>query len=225
MFRSILIGLIGVTFGSLALAQYCDQPYAPARGNWEWQYRISGENATSYILRKTQITDTSFIQIRQTSERKEESKYRCSPEGIVPIDFGGDSVTRASSSGLSADIEVIDAKGVLVPEADSWEVGNSWKYVLELRGTAQQGILRFNVEGNMESTRKVVALEAVTVPAGTFNAYKIQITTQFSIASKLGPISIPFNQSFESISWYAEGVGLVKSIQGKNTTELVALKK
>ncbi|MCL6525913.1 hypothetical protein [Meiothermus granaticius] len=211
--------------GALAQAQLCDQPFSPARAGWEWQYRISGEHNLTYSVRKTQLTDSGYVLLQQSPDRRQESRFRCTPEGIVPTDFGGGGITGRSGGDFDANIKILDVKGVQIPDYDTWVVGGGWKYVLTLGGTAQQGPLRFNVEGNIEADHRIVALEAITVPAGRFTAYKVQITTQFRVVGKAGPIGFPFNRTFESTAWYVEGVGLVKTVSGKDTTELLSLNK
>ena len=212
---------------SVGLAQLCDQPFSPVRANWEWQYRVTGENPTTYTVRRTNITDTGFTAVQQNAQSKGETKFRCGADGLTPVDFGGRGPTQAAAGGggVDLDIDVKSVKGVQIPDLDRWEVGERWGYVLELGGTAQQGPVRFNVEGTVESTYRVVARETVTVPAGRFQALKVQITTSFKVVGKAGPLSIPFNQTGESTAWYAEGVGMVKTVSRNNTTELVALKK
>ncbi|MCS7068768.1 MAG: hypothetical protein N2Z75_05220 [Meiothermus sp.] len=214
-----------------ALAQLCDQPFSPARPGWEWQYRVVGERSSTYSIRKTNITDGGFTQVRQTASSREEMKYRCTLEGIFPVDFGGSGSNRLEAGGqpVSYDLDVVKITGVAIPDYDTWAVGNSWKLVMEVRGTGQQGPLRFNISGTLETTYRVVAQETVTTPAGRFTAYKLHTTFTTRIRASAGPIQIPFNFESQGTSWYAENVGLVKSIQrtrdGENVTELVALRK
>lgn len=231
MLRLLLLGLALSGF-ALAQAQYCDQPFAPARGNWEWQYRVTGANPNTYSLRKTAINNGNFVQVRQTPDGKEETKYRCTAEGIAPIEIGGSGNVRAADAGgqgASYDLEVVKVTGVSVPDYDTWEIGNSWKLVIEVKGTGQQGPIRYNISGTLETTYKVVTQEAIATPAGKFSAYKLQTTFATKIRATAGPITIPFNFDTEGTSWYAEGVGMVRNIQktrnGENITELVALKK
>lgn len=225
----ILVAL--VLLGGPALAQLCDQPFSPTRSSWEWQYRVVGERNSTYSIRKTSITDVGFIQIRQTGSGREESRYRCTAEGIFPVDFGGSGNNRAEAGGqpVNYDLEVVKVTGVAVPDYDTWAVGNSWKLVIEVRGTGQQGPVRFNINGTLETTYRVVAQEIVTTPAGRFNAYRLQTNFVTRIRANAGPINIPFNFESQGTSWYAENVGMVRSIQrtrdGENVTELVALRK
>jgi len=216
--------------GASALAQLCDQPFSPTRPGWEWQYRVTGERTSTYSLRKTSITESSFVQVRQGPDGKEEITYRCTPEGIAPVDFGTQGSGRTEGgSQLSYDLEVVKVTGVAIPDYERWTLGSSWKLILEVRGSGQQGPLRFRVSGTLETTYRVVAQETVTTPAGRFAAYKLQTTFVTRIRANAGPLSIPLNFESQGTSWYAENVGLVKSIQktrdGEIVTELVALRK
>jgi hypothetical protein len=68
-----------------------------------------------------------------------------------------------------------------------------------------------------------LAIEEVTVPAGTFSCHKITQTSHTSVMGK--------NAEAKTISWYALGVGVVKTEtyddkgKFKNSTELVSLKQ
>lgn len=214
-----------------ASAQLCDQPFFPVRANWEWQYRVQGARNNTYSLRKSAITENSFVQTRLSPLGKDEQKFGCAPEGLTPLELLGGSSNRASIDGQKVDyeIELVSVKGVSIPDYDRWEVGSSWKLTQEVKGTGQQGPIRYTVTGTLETTYRVLAQEQVSVPAGKFTAYKLQTTFATHIKASAGIISIPFNFEAQGTAWYAEGVGMVKSVQqsrdGNNTTELVALKK
>lgn len=222
---------LALLLASPAVAQLCDQPFSPTRPGWVWQYQVSGEQSYTYTVRKTQITPNGYTQVREGPSGREELRYRCTEEGIYPIDFGNQGAGRAGVGGrpVSYSLEVVKATGVAIPDYDTWVVGNSWKLVIEVRGTGQQGPLRFNISGTIETTYRVLAQENLTTPAGRFVAYRLQTTFTTRMRANAGPINIPFNFESQGTSWYAENVGLVKSIQktrdGENVTELIALRK
>lgn len=57
---------------------------------------------------------------------------------------------------------------------------------------------------NMKITgRKVEAIEKVTVPAGTFEAYKMSYTSEVK--------TMGMTKKYKTVSWIAKGVGMVKS--------------
>lgn len=74
------------------------------------------------------------------------------------------------------------------------------------------GIMKINAAIAMTG-RKVEALEAVTVPAGTFDCYKIVSTNTF----KMG-----MTQTNLSTQWIAEGIGLVQEETKKENGRLVS---
>lgn len=61
-----------------------------------------------------------------------------------------------------------------------------------------------------QTNRKVEAKESITVPAGTYTAYRITYDARFK-ASIGGPggIGIPFNM--KNVEWFVPGLGIVKS--------------
>ncbi len=58
-----------------------------------------------------------------------------------------------------------------------------------------------------ESTVAVTAFEQVIVPAGTFDAFRVESTLGFST---LPPFPLPIEITLSDTSWYALGVGVVK---------------
>lgn len=211
-----LVWLALVLASGLASAQLCDQPFSPTREGLEWQYRITGgDNAGVYTQRKTNIGSQGFVQVNKGEKLERSDRYRCAPEGLVPVDFGG-------FEGFK--VEVSKVTGVSIPSYDSWAVGNSWGYVMDIQGETTQGPKVWG-KGTLEVRYRVAGKETVSVPAGRFNAFRVETTTTFKIDAKFGILSFPFNQQFQSTSWYAEGVGLVKSVSSRQTTELIAFKR
>ncbi|MBI5812565.1 MAG: hypothetical protein HZB27_08325 [Meiothermus silvanus] len=201
---------------SAASAQLCDQPFSPTREGLEWQYRITGsESAGVYIQRKTNISNQGFVQVSKGEKLERIERYRCTPEGLVPVDFGG-------FEGFK--VEVDKVTGVAIPDYTSWAVGNSWGYVVDLQGETTQGPKIWG-KGTLEVRYRVSGKETVSVPAGRFDAFRVETTTTFKIDARFGILSFPFNQQFQSTSWYAEGVGLIKTVSSRQTTELVAFKR
>lgn len=198
------------------MAQLCDQPFSPTREGLEWQYRITGgESAGVYIQRKTNLSSQGFVQVSKGEKLERTERYRCTPEGLVPIDFAG-------FEGFK--VEVGNVTGVAIPPYDRWAVGSSWGYVADIQGETTQGPKIWG-KGTLEVRYRVSGKETVSVPAGRFEAFRVETTTTFKIDARFGLLSFPFNQQFQSTSWYAEGVGLVKTVSSRQTIELVAFRR
>jgi len=99
-------------------------------------------------------------------------------------------------------------------------------------GKYDHGQLLVSHEGQLVSQ---VALDAVlaqggsvsvSVPAGSYTAMKISQHTALDLSVTVRDFSAPMNISFESTSWFARGVGMVKTVGGgelgESTTELTA---
>ena len=72
---------------------------------------------------------------------------------------------------------------------------------------------RFGTMTLTSQNKKVVSQEEVTVPAGTFDCYKIE----GNMVSKTETMGIPMTFEFKNVEWYAKGVGLVRTESyGKN---------
>jgi hypothetical protein len=218
-----------------ALAQdYCDQPFAPLRPGWEWQYRSVDEAnkpSGSYSLRKVLKGQNSYIQQQRGKNEKGQDQnfdleYLCQAEGIRSSEK---SVIENFSRGDGVKIRSAKLSGYEVPDYDKWEVGQGWKQTTELEGEGNIGPLRVSGRMISDTTYKVVGQETIMVGAGKFNAIKVELSISFKVVAA---IPVPFgNQTITGTAWYAEDVGMVKRItvfnggKDKTITELVALKK
>jgi hypothetical protein len=68
--------------------------------------------------------------------------------------------------------------------------------------------------------RKVLAQESVTTSAGTWDCFKISAHSH--LATKIGPISVPFN--YDYTEWYAPGFGIIKSDGKHGGTAVTSIK-
>jgi hypothetical protein len=92
--------------------------------------------------------------------------------------------------------------------------GMQWQYSLSLDGSV---VMPDNPQAPAKGTYSVViqemGKETVIVPAGTFDAVKIQSTSTVDIVSVFAGADTPINFSGTTITWYAPGVGYVKSVE------------
>ena len=76
---------------------------------------------------------------------------------------------------------------------------------------------------------EILGEESVTVPAGTFNTFKVKskLTQKGTMQMTTGPaVSIPVNVSLDMLMYYAKGIGLVKSMVEKTAlSELLSYTK
>ncbi|WP_293910901.1 hypothetical protein [Deinococcus sp.] len=217
-----ILTLGGSALGAVApAAPGCENALNPAE-NWTWQYqKLPTQQAVtqkapdpkapgSYDLRRVVAQSGFSDEYRTGGKVVFAQQYRCqngAHSNVSKLDFGaGVTITRIVSSGQTT------------PPPAAWKVGHTWSQVFDLEG--RKGLL--SGTGRIASNYRVLGREQVTVPAGTFGAWKVAIETTFQ--GKLGPIQV-MNSKRLSTSWYAEGTGLIRTEEQDGVTELQAIRK
>lgn len=192
---------------ALAWASACNPAFYPTAPNLERRYHVIGKNQT-YAQTFAQDGD-KLTETRKYPDRTEQTLWTCSPEGLstlpeveMPVPGGSVRLTKLT--------------GVIIPNDDTWKVGGTWKYRYEMKGK----ISLFDLTGFLEVTNRITARETVEVPAGKFEALRIEASFQ-------GQFGVGFGG--KATYWFAEGVGVVKQLSegsfGGQSLELVELKK
>ncbi len=122
-------------------------------------------------------------------------------------------------------MQVTNFTGTNFPPTNQWKVGATWtaNSTVEGGGTIQD--IEAVATGTVDQTYEIVAQESVTVPAGTFETYKVNLTLTEKMAISMNGTEVPVEFTTNSTQWYAEGVGLIKSAtEGDfaSTTELAS---
>lgn len=209
----LLLWGCGAAWAAPASAAECDNPVNPVQPGWVWTYRAAPsdtrKSASSYTLSRTLTGEGFQEQTVSAGKPANTAKYRCVGGAHINLSLpklGDAIITRAAVSGMG------------LAAAPDWKPGAMWSLVWNLEG--RQGLL--SGKADITANRQILGREKVTVPAGTFDAWKVR--GNLRVAGKLGPV--PLNRDLGGFQeWYAEGVGLVKSQSGYNVTELTGLKK
>ncbi|WP_147364029.1 hypothetical protein [Deinococcus cavernae] len=198
-----------------AAAQDCANSFNPVQ-DWTWTYRTQNTDKKGQVQattwqRQTQSTAAGFDTIVLSGKQQpSKSPYRCTQGAHTSLtvpSVAGAQITKASVTGFS------------IAAPANWRVGYEWNNVWNVEG--RKGLLRG--AGDFTLHYRIVDLEKVKVPAGEFEAFKVELT--MTLKMKAG--GVPLNQALPtSYAWYAKDVGLVKQIWGRgNLTELMSLKK
>ncbi len=206
----------------------CDHPYYPVREGAQWRYRLT----TQGIAPIEQTITTSNVTTDTFTERHEFSSggtmtrgWRCSGDGLSALQYGNFSTPQAA-----VQMNTIRSEGVTLPAADRWQPGATWESRYEVRGGmagANNNNPAMEMSGPIEISSRIVGQESVTVPAGTYDAMKVESTFTARLTTSVGGRSMPMNpMAFRTNAWYARGVGVVRIEQvggfGSTTTELLS---
>ena len=113
---------------------------------------------------------------------------------------------------MTADLITSDVTGLSVPKDIT--PGIQWQYSLVLQGTILMlGELQAPSKGAYTVIMQEIGSETVTVPAGTFEAIKIQSNSTVDIISIFAGNEVPIKFNGTTITWYVPGIGYVKSVE------------
>ena len=197
----------------------CDHPFYPVKEGWVWTYSSSLGQMGGYTLSTKDVSAKGFLQKMDFGKFNLETRWTCNARGLARPEYSQPSFGQA----MKMDLKTISASGVVIPNALG--VGTAWNYSYEVEGTITQQKMTMQMKQKVNVTNKVLGRENVSVKAGKYSAFKVQTTMQLAGEMKVGGQSVPTNTTIESTTWYAQGVGMVKSVSKEATVELVSLKK
>jgi hypothetical protein len=206
----------------------CANPYYPVREGATWTYQSTGSPVGNYSFTDTitAVREDGFTLTSQFNELTRTQEWDCKPEGLIALQMGGPAAAALNSQDMELKLEVKNVTGVTFPSTIS--AGDQWQHNLEFVG--QMGIAGQSGEatGNAQSSFSAIGIESVTVPAGTFDAMKIQIDTTLNINVTFQGLNVPVSFTGNYSYWFAPNIGWVKAtgnggMAGQTFTENIEL--
>lgn len=188
----------------------CENPYYPMRPGSSITYRISGSGADSQYEARFLDASGGMNRVQYVFSVDGESltlnqDFTC--EGGV-IAARGYADFSSIVGGLGFRYETESVEGVFLPS--DLRVGSEWETTYRTVVRTDNPQFKALMDGKRQVLRmknKIVGSERVTVPAGSYEALKMQ--SEVTIESEIG-----FNTTFTNESWLVRDVGLVKSSGG-----------
>jgi hypothetical protein len=199
---------------SPTLSEICDNILYPTTQGATWVYVSSGgpSGSFNYTNSITQVRADGFTLSSQFTDLTRTQEWACQPDGLRALQLGGGSAAGISLQGMTADLITSEITGISIPQ--TVRSGMEWQYSLKLQGTvAMPGDQQAQSNGAYSASMKELGKETVTVPAGTFEAIKIQSNSEVDIMAVFEGIEVPVKFNGTTITWYAPGVGYVKSVE------------
>lgn len=211
----------------------CSNPYYPVGESIERTYRIDYADAPvpdqNYTEKYTDFNNDTFVANTEFKEVNTRINWRCTPEGLLATQFNN---SISMKRGSSATIETLKSSGISFPEESRWKQGEKWTadYQISQTMSEEKGEELGRSEGTVKQSSEIVGAEEITVPAGTFQTFKVKNQTTLDLTVKVKGMSIPTKTTVDSTAWFAKDVGMVKiqnnmSGFGTVTTELLSYKK
>ncbi len=182
----------------------CDHPYLPMRSGSSWSY-ATPDGTMTWSISGASGSDASGAATMEIAmpEVSMTVHWSCSSAGIVSYDFGN---LTAAGLGDVANLDVVDSSGAFLPAADLLAPGYSWpsNYTVVMH-VSQEG---FAMDWTMavSETWTATGIESITVPAGTFEALRVDGNESVSMTGMGQDVNVTVSMTY----WYAKGVGVVR---------------
>ncbi|MCS7055648.1 MAG: hypothetical protein NZM18_05680 [Thermoflexales bacterium] len=204
-------------------ADACGNRYLPVAEGASWQYRLSGISSGTFTRRITAVRPDGFDdQDTFDAGTTRTSSWACRNGDLIALTPSGGATVAAAD--MQADFTVESNEGISLP-ADP-QPGQTWTQKIVYSGRQTVGDVTMESRNVAETSCRAVGIEAVAVPAGTFEALRVNCKTTVQISLSGGPAGMPgFTFEGDDARWYAPGVGLIKSSGSTNmgATEIVLL--
>ena len=190
----------------------CANEYYPVSDGATWSYYGTSTTTEDFSFTNT-ITSTrsdgftvtvDFDNVTLTQE------WACTVDGILALEIGGGNAGTLRADNVNLVMDTQNASGITYPN----EIlpGDTWTHTLDFIGTMDISGEPAEANGDTQSTYTAIGIESVTVPAGTFDAMKIETTNTININSTFQGTTVPVTFTGTTTTWLAPGVGWVKSV-------------
>src|SRR5215208_1847844 len=197
--------------GSRVAGGLCTNAYYPTRSGATWTYKSTGGPGGEYSFTDTitAVRDDGFTLSTQIGDLTRTQEWTCTTEGLAALQLGGAPAAMLNSQNIQLNLDVNNATGVTFPvqinPSDQWQQNSN------VTGKA----IAFNEEaeaaGTVQMSFNAVGRESVTVPAGTFDALKVDVDVTLNIDANYEGITLPVSFTGDYTYWFAPNVGWVKA--------------
>ena len=187
-------------------ATACDHPYLPLRTGASWSYAGSdGDLAWSVTSASGSADEASATMDFAAPSVTMTVHWTCGSAGIVSYDLVSLS---ALDLGNVATMDIVDTSGTWLPPAENLAPGSSWSNEYTMVVSVPDAGDLGDMSTRVSESWTVAGVETVSVPAGTFEALRIDGTATMTMSTPMGDMpAIALSMSY----WFAKDVGIVRS--------------
>ena len=189
----------------------CTNVYYPVRQGAAWTYKSTGGPAGEYSFTDTitSVRENGFTLSTQIGDLTRTQEWTCTAEGLAALQLGGAPAAMLNSQNIQLNLDINNATGVTFPS--QIKPGDQWQQTMNVTGNVTMMNEEADATGNAQMNFSAIGNESVTVPAGTFDALKVEVHVTLNVDATYEGITLPVSFSGEYTYWFAPGVGWVKS--------------
>lgn len=193
-------------------AGLCSNTYYPVVVGATHTYAGTALDGSAYSFTDT-VTDVrsdGFTLTSQFDGLTRTQEWECSPEGLVALQYESGASAGLAANGLSGEFTTTQASGVTLP-ADV-KAGDTWSQSFSIEGQINMGEAgEATAAGDVSISYTAIGEEEVQTAAGTFTALRVESHLTFNLIASFQSLEVPVQLETDTVSWYAPGVGWVKS--------------
>jgi hypothetical protein len=195
----------------IAAEGLCINPYYPVREGATWSYKSTGGPAGEYSFTDTiaSVRQDGFTLSTHLGDLTRTQEWTCTSEGLSALQLGGAPAAMLNSQNMHLDLDVQNASGVTFPR--QMKPGDQWQQSADVKGKASVANEKGEASGTVQMTFAAIGQENVTVPAGMFDALKINVVVTLNLNAAYGGITLPVTFSGKYTYWFVQDVGWVKA--------------
>lgn len=191
----------------------CDNPLYPVVVGATWSYAMTGALPDTFTRSISALTSDGFTdQDVFGSGTTRTGQWTCDAGTLIALNPGAGSTFTANvqATGLDSDFQTTYSDGVTFP-ADI-APSTTWTQNITLEGI--QNLNGQEIPSKSETSYNCSAgdYETVTVPAGTFEAIRVDCQVNIIMTITMAGMDIPANFNSTTTAWHAVGVGMVRSV-------------
>ena len=195
----------------VASQSLCTNLYYPVRQGATWTYKSTRGPAGEYSFTDTitSVRQDGFTLSTQIGQLTRAQEWTCTAEGLSALQLGGAPAAMLNSQNIQLNLDINNATGVTFPSQIN--PGSQWQQNMDVTGD----VTAFNEEaeaaGTVQMSFNAVGNESVTIPAGTFEALKVEVDVSLNVNATYEGITLPISFSGDYTYWFAPNVGWVKA--------------
>ena len=189
----------------------CTNLYYPVRQGATWTYKSTGGPAGEYSFTDTitAVRDDGFALSTQIGDLTRTQEWTCTASGLAALQLGGAPAAMLNSQNIQLNLDITNATGVTFPAQIN--PGDQWQQTMDVTGNVTMMNEEAAAAGNAQMNFSAVGNESVTVPAGTFDALKVNVDVTLNVDATYEGITLPVSFSGNYTYWFAPSVGWVRS--------------
>jgi hypothetical protein len=206
--------------GSASIGE-CSNPYYPVILDAHWAYAASGSEIEPYTFTSTvsEVFPDRFTLTLEFDDLTLTQHWECKSEGLVALELGGGTAATLVTGDVETKLETSNIEGVTIPASIS--PGDEWAHSMDVSGAVDLGSgMSGTAEGQAASKYKAISIENIAVPAGDFEALRVDSEFALDLTITTDGFSLPIAFTSTSSSWYVPNTGWVMSTSNATIFEV-----